>query len=650
MISKLATFCFAAATTLCPLGMQAKNYYVSNSGNDNNSGSIEQPLLTIAKATSLMKAGDECIIMGGVYYETIKSQESGTKRKPITFRNYDSKPVIIDAAEPITDWSIHSGNIYKAHHKLSARKAIYNTLFCDGDLLDIARWPNNVDGDKLTFDGHQIKGGSASHFEVDQLPLTDLSGAYFCYLGAHSGTTWSRLITSHRGDRIDFEGVDIKRWPYTPHNPTVFRNNNRGQLYLFGAIELLDHEGEWFYDAATETIYAIFPEGVDPNKSSIKAGVRPTTVEIDHDYININGLECFGGELILNGNNCRVENSKMINCSQTYEGLIGISAQSETATLMIRGGDITIENNLIEGGMASGVVISPQKGRENCMVRNNVIRNFNSIGIHANAIRSRGDYVSIINNSIYTCGRDGIYTAGRYNEIAYNDLYDCMRVNNDGGVFYTVGNDELKHTEIHHNYFHDSYGPAYADGRAAGVYLDNNSKGYDVHHNVIWNVTWSALMFNWYNTDFNFYNNTIWDCGFNTGRWANGYTIERISVVNNFANISSRDKIEGTGDKQEWIGTDFATNIIDTESPFVDVEQLNFAPAASSALIDKGTIIKGFSKGYKGSAPEIGAYELGEEPWSVGASWAEEVAPKKNLTQKRRNTAGIESEDKIFEK
>ncbi len=637
-----------------PFGVMAKSYYVSTSGNDANVGSLKQPFQTIAKATSIMKQGDECVIMEGVYHESIKTASSGKKGKPIVYRNYKDDRVVIDAAEPVTGWTKHSGNIYKANKKLLASQPVYNTLYFEGQPLDIARWPNNTDEDKFTFDGHLIDGGSGSHFEVTGLPNVDFAGAYFCYMGAHSGTTWSRYIGSYKDGEIHFEGVDINRWPYTPHNPTVLRNKNRGQLYLYGKLELLDTPGEWYYDAKSETIYAMFPGGVAPKDGSVKAGVRATTIEVDHDYININGLVCFGGEVHLNGNYCNVSNGELLNCSQTLDGLIGISAQSGTATIVVRGSNINIENNLIEGGLAGGIVISPSDINENYTIYNNVIRYFNTIGIHANPVRSRGANTKIINNSIYTCGRDGISTSGVGSEIAYNDVFDCMRVNNDGGVFYTVGNDDLKMTKIHHNYFHDSYGPAYADGRAAGIYLDNNSKGYDVYNNVVWNVTWSGLMFNWYNTDFNFYNNTIWDCGFNMGRWENGYTIERIRVVNNYANITSRDVIEKKGAQEAWIGTEFDSNYIIEESQFVDVEGRNFTPAASSKLIDAGAVIDGFSKGYKGKRPDVGAYEYGEKLWNVGASWADKVMPKDfkygSMRSAEETSGQSESEDDIFKK
>ena len=56
---------------LClPMMLAAANYYVATDGNDSNPGTIDAPLATLAKAQSLVQAGDTVYIRGGVYYPT----------------------------------------------------------------------------------------------------------------------------------------------------------------------------------------------------------------------------------------------------------------------------------------------------------------------------------------------------------------------------------------------------------------------------------------------------------------------------------------------------------------------------------------------------------------------------------------------------
>ncbi len=330
MRRKLLTLTLAVA--LISSSATAKEYYVATSGNDNNSGELESPFRTISKAASIMEAGDECIIKEGVYHEVLTPQNSGTMTNPITYRNYEGDHVVIDATEPVTGWVKHSGDIYKASKALPF-EAIANTLFLDEKIMDVARWPNNADDDRFSFDGERIDDGSDSTIEMSTMPDVDLVGSYFCYLGAHSGTTWSREITAHKGKTIEFEAVDITKWPYTPHNPTIFRNNNRGQLYLFGSLELLDHAGEWYYDAEDQTIYAIFPENASPKDGSVRAGARISTVDISKDYIHIDGLNLFGGVIKVGGDHCQITNCKIQNCSQSLGSFLGSLAEITWATM-----------------------------------------------------------------------------------------------------------------------------------------------------------------------------------------------------------------------------------------------------------------------------------------------------------------------------
>ena len=111
-----------------------------------------------------------------------------------------------------------------------------------------------------------------------------------------------------------------------------------------------------------------------------------------------------------------------------------------------------MENNIIEYGSSNGIsLLASWKGSRNNTIRNNIIRHFNTIGIHSCGIRSNSTGTDIIGNTIYSCGRDGVYVSGGNSEIAFNDISGCMKINNDGGVFYTVGNQSQKNKKIHQN-------------------------------------------------------------------------------------------------------------------------------------------------------------------------------------------------------
>ena len=75
-------------------------YYVSNSGNDNNSGTREKPWKTVGFASKKLKPGDTLIILNGEYivseyYEDMITPVSGAENKWITIKGEDgAKPKI----------------------------------------------------------------------------------------------------------------------------------------------------------------------------------------------------------------------------------------------------------------------------------------------------------------------------------------------------------------------------------------------------------------------------------------------------------------------------------------------------------------------------------------------------------------------------
>ena len=53
----------------------------------------------------------------------------------------------------------------------------------------------------------------------------------------------------------------------------------------------------------------------------------------------------------------------------------------------------------------------------------------------------------------------------------------------------------------------------------------------------------------------------------------------------------------------------------------VDPANFDFRPGADSPLVDTGKNIPGVTDGFKGAAPDIGAYEYGGENWKPGITW-----------------------------
>ena len=138
-----------------------------------------------------------------------------------------------------------------------------------------------------------------------------------------------------------------------------------------------------------------------------------------------------------------------------------------------------------------------------------------------------------------------------------------------------------------------------------------------MHHNVVWNVSWSGYQVNWNNTDLNFYHNTIWNADRAMDSWVNGHIQENNNIYNNYANT-------GTWHTETATDFDIQNSPIFNGSPLEDPNNLNFMPKAGSALIDQAPAIPGFFKSFTGSAADFGAYERGGTAWTAGVNAIED--------------------------
>ncbi|WP_298369668.1 T9SS type A sorting domain-containing protein [uncultured Lutibacter sp.] len=612
----------------------AENIYVATNGDDTNNGTINSPFKTFSKAISVMSAGDVCIIREGVYEEELSINKNGSAGNYLTFKAADGETVEIKATSIINGWQLHSGNIYKTNVNMSIASR-FRAVYHNSEYMDLARWPNNTDNNRWTIDCTPVTGGDGTHFAVNSIPNIDWTGGLVYYLGAHSGASWTRTITNSSATRIDYDAVDINKWPFTPHNPTQWRDNpgnNRGQLYLFNKLEALDYGNEWYYDNTSSTLYFQTSNGNMPEDGSVEYAARKFAAQLQGDYIKLEGLTFFGGSIKIHNNadNNQIINCKIIHGSEGHDDLTNTSAQVGEAALEVLGDNTIIKGCTINHSSVSGIIIAGWAASD-CIIEGNYVSNIDYVGIHASPIRSSGNNVKILKNTIVNAGRDGMYVSGTNCEVGYNDVSGSQKINSDSGIFYTVGNANLKNNEIHHNWFHDATAPSYSHnpsdpGKAAGIYLDNNSKGYIVHHNVVWNVSWTGYQVNWNNTDLDFFHNTIWNAQNATGTWINGYTQENNKVYNNFASTGNwfSEAAPSAFDKQD--------NLITSSSPFENVDSQNFMPAAGSAIVDAGKIISGFTKPYKGSAPDIGAYERFGTRWTAGVNAIEDTGEGQTLS------------------
>lgn len=595
------------------LNLSAKTVYVDVEGNDSNDGSQSMPFKTFQRANQVLEPGDTLLIGGGEYHQTMNISPSGTADKPIVIRAKDDEKVVIKATNSISGWSRYAGDIYQASLSMDITKE-FRQLYYNDELMQIARWPNDTDNNPYTLDASVVTTkGTTSSINTESLPDIDFNGALIWYLGQHSGTSWTRSVTGNTDSSISFTEFNPNLWPFSNHTPAKFTTGGGfGRFYVFNKFAFLDNAREWFYDNETQVVYFQTVDGNAPADGAVEYAQRKNTIVLNGSYIDIAGIDVMGGFIQINGQFNRFAEATVTHGLQRIASADTDSGATvfEGAILVI-GQNNVIENNTIKYGSANGIAVAgfDQSGN-NTRIENNVIQYFNTLGMHTSPIRSAADNVRILKNTISHTARDGIFAVGVNSEIAYNDVSVTGLINNDGGPFYTVGNSQHKNIEVHHNWFHDAAIIDFHDNRIAGIYLDNDSKGFLVHHNVVWNMPWSGVQLNWDNWDNHIYHNTFVGVGQAMGEWINGRSPRDNRVWNNYS------------DTPDWIHSDaydLDSNLIEaTPLQLVDPNSKNFMPNSSSFLFDQARTIDGFNKPFVGPAPDIGAYEAGGTPWTAG--------------------------------
>lgn len=93
----------------------AQEYHVAKNGNDDNTGSLKKPFLTISKAAEVSSPGTTIIVHEGTYRERINPTRGGISGDlRITYKAAEGEKVIIKGSEIIDSWVRFSGNVWKA--------------------------------------------------------------------------------------------------------------------------------------------------------------------------------------------------------------------------------------------------------------------------------------------------------------------------------------------------------------------------------------------------------------------------------------------------------------------------------------------------------------------------------------------------------
>ncbi len=574
----------------------ATDYHVATTGDDKNPGTAAKPFRTIQRAASIMRLDDTCHVRGGTYRETVQPWASGQLGRPIRFLAYPGEKVVISGADPITGWRRHRGNIWKADAALPLGRN--NQVFFDGAMMDEARWPDNADGKLLTPNGAPISTGGDWGLTCALLPdgLGDdaWKGGVAWVLAGARWTSFTSAIASYKAaDKKVLFSIPDPAWVREHMNP-----RSGGQFYLVGCLAGLDAPGEWFYDRPAATLYLIPPTDDDPNTHEVLARRRYAAIDLKgRSHIQFVGIDVHAGGVDMDGaDHCLIERMRATYVAHTRGGNTAASL-NEKCAIYIAGDHNTLRDSEVAYSAGDGIRLGGNHNRiVNCHVHDT-----GYLGSYGAPIALSGYGHLVSHCTIHDTGRDGILLSGQAHIVQFCDVYNTGMIANDTGLLYTVGNDGGG-TEIRHNWFHDNK----AAGLGLGIYLDNFTSNYIVHHNVVWNCA-DPLRLNKPSAYNLIANNTLLGPITNWGRWEG----DRMFGVRIHNNLLSK----GIQKHSDLVASHNAVN--------ASFDGPSILSGKDRPGVDAGLVLPGIADQLLGKAPDCGAYEKGDEPpWRAGHDFA----------------------------
>ena len=598
-----------AILAVCRVG-QAAEYYVAPRGEDASPGTKARPFRTLSKACQVAGPGDTVYLRAGTYCETLTPKHSGEPARPLRFVAMPGEKVVLSGADVLAgSWARYRDRTYalKTYRK-------FVQLFVDGKMMPEARWPNSRPEDLLT--PSRAAAGEGTGYEVladPKLPPGDWEGATVLIWPGQRWVSATRRVTNYEpGRRFRFDRSLQPKTPDPYHASDPYQPRAGNPYVLIGSLAGLDSPGEWYLDEKAGVVYLWPPNGDSPEVHRVEAKQRDYAVDLSGlGFVEVKGFDIIGAAVSMaESHDCLLED-----CRLRYVDHFRDFGPDEAPPPknVVTGKNNEWRRCLIAYSATTGLRLA---GEGNRLV-NSVVHDVDYSGDGRGGL-DLDDSVGaqVLHCTLSATGRDIIQHGGSKRlRVEYNDLYSANMLNNDAAAIYCWRTDGQGGV-IAHNWVHDNLGDD-----TVGIYLDNFSSNFIVHHNLIWNCSASGIRLNSDAKSHLVCNNTITDVREPFGTFTyEGYTptMEGTRVINNLVNAAMNPR-----DPAQFVQGELGPELRNNAPGAIDRDG---RPVAGSAAVDAGVTIPGLTTGYTGKAPDLGAYEYGGEHWVPGADWRDPQA------------------------
>ncbi len=469
--------------------VNAKDFYVSPSGSDKNTGTLESPFATIAQAQAAVRKhksthSDEGVtvyLREGKYYLTqpvvFAADDGGSAKAPVVYTAYQDEVPQILGGEKLDGlkWAKHNNNVYKTK---VPKGLVFETLFVNGEQQILARYPN------YTEDAPAFNGVAADALSKER--VAKWKDPTYGYFHAMHKARWGGVHYQITGKKNKSE---VKLEGGTQNN----RGSSKHAMFRFveNIFEELDDVHEWYLDRTTSELYWYPPANFEFDQAQFEVAAQEQlfvfkgSLEDPVRHLSIKGLTLKrtirtfmktadrllrsdwtiyrGGVVHFEG----TENCALRDCNLSDLGGNAVFFNHYNKDCSVEGchiynvggsgvcfvGDIKTvwhENyNIGEAPDLDGMNFTrgPKTNNypQNCSVDNNLIHNIGMVekqtaGVHI----SLSAYITVSRNSIYDVPRAGInISEGKWGGhiLEYNDVFLTVQETHDHGAFNSWGRD-----------------------------------------------------------------------------------------------------------------------------------------------------------------------------------------------------------------
>lgn len=529
---------------LLPAFSSAANYYISNTGNDKNTGTTPTaPWKTIEKLNShfsSIQPGDSILFKrGDRFYGSLVIGRSGLPGKPVVITAYDKGPdPIITGFTGVSGFTKKDDGIWQAPAPLA--KSNLNMVTLNGMPQRIGRYPNASapDGGYLKYES--FTGNTA---------ITDNE------LSGNINWTGAEVVIRKNlwtAERCRVTGQIDKTIVYTNATKSLnsteaprLYNGTKGFGYFFqNDYRTLDETGEWFFDSTNSSLCMFFGK-TDPAASNVQVSTIDTLINAgDKKYITLSNLTLEGANMSglysRNGGNLVVEY-----CSFNNIGAKAIHCWNSADVKIDHVNTNWVLCNAIQvrSGRQNGISIT------NCLVKNT--GDFIGMGSffddrdYKAVYASANDQVLIENNIVDSTGLSGIQFQGS-NALVKNNVvkHFCTQLDDGGGIYTWIEVEKEKQEAVYTNrlvtgnIILNGMGTSQGGGsmpKAEGIYCDGGTMNVSIQNNTIAFVSNKAFACN-NPVNISFTGNT---CYSNGGGWG----AARTSASSTLKNLEVTDNI-----------------------------------------------------------------------------------------------------------